>query len=151
MTLVLTGHETTTHALTFTLALLGRNPAAYERMIAEVDEVLGGREPLATDVDALPWTKAVICEALRLYPPGCYLIRDAAQDDDILGVPVRAGDTIAVSPYLLHRIPELWPDPRDSTRDDSCRELRPLVQTMRIFPSAPAAASALARAWPSWR
>ncbi len=111
MTLVLTGHETTTHALTFTLALLGRNPAAYERMIAEVDEVLGGRDPLATDVDALPWTKAVICEALRLYPPGCYLIRDAAQDDDILGVPVRAGDTIALSPYLLHRIPEFWPDP----------------------------------------
>jgi len=111
MTLVLTGHETTTHALTFTLALLSLNPAAYERMIAEVDDVLGGRDPQATDVDALPWTQAVINEALRLYPPGCYIIRDAAQDDNISGVPVRAGDTIAISPYLLHRLPEFWPEP----------------------------------------
>ncbi|WP_319456600.1 MULTISPECIES: cytochrome P450 [unclassified Mycobacterium] len=111
MTLVLTGHETTTHALTFTLALLSRNPAAYERMIAEVDDVLAGRDPQATDVDSLPWTQAVVNEALRLYPPGCYIIRDAAEDDHISGVQVFAGDTIALSPYLLHRIPEFWPDP----------------------------------------
>ena len=110
MTLVLTGHETTTHALTFTLALLSRNPAAYKRMITEVDDVLAGRDPQATDVDALPWTQAVVNEALRLYPPGCYIIRDAAEDDHISGVQVFAGDTI-VSPYLLHRIPEFWPDP----------------------------------------
>lgn len=111
MTLVVTGHESATNALAFTLALLSKNPAAYERVIAEVDDVLGGRDPQAPDVDALPWTQAVVSEALRLYPPACYVVRDAAQDDDISGIPVSAGDTIGLSPYLLHRHPEFWSDP----------------------------------------
>jgi cytochrome P450 len=111
MTLVVAGHESTTNALTFTLALLSQNPAAYERVIAEVDDVLGGRDPQAPDVDALPWTQAVVSEALRLYPPAVYVVRDAVQDDDISGVPVSAGDTIGLSPYLLHRHPEFWSNP----------------------------------------
>ncbi|MGE5697995.1 MAG: cytochrome P450 [Candidatus Sericytochromatia bacterium] len=110
-TLVLAGHETTTNALTWTLTLLSRNPAAYERVLSEVDDVLGGRHPQAPDVDALPWTQAVVSEALRLYPPVCYLVRDAVADDDILGIPVSAGDTIGISPYLLHRNPEFWSEP----------------------------------------
>jgi cytochrome P450 len=111
MTIVVAGHETTTNALTFTLALLSHNPAAYERVIVEVDDVLGGRDPQAPDVNALPWTQAVVSEALRLYPPACYVIRDAAQDDDISGVPVSAGDIIGLSPYLLHRHSEFWSAP----------------------------------------
>jgi cytochrome P450 len=111
MTLIVAGHESATNALTFTLALLSQHPAAYERMVAEVEEVLGGRDPQAPDVDALPWTRAVVSEALRLYPPAYHVNRDALQDDDISGVPVSAGDTIGISPYLLHRHPEFWPDP----------------------------------------
>lgn len=111
LTLLFAGHETTTNALIYTLALLSWNPAAYERLLAEVDEVLGGRVPQASDVDALPWTQAVVSEALRLYPPVCYLIREAAHDDDVLGVPVVAGDIVGMSPYYLHRHPEFWPEP----------------------------------------
>ena len=111
MTLVLAGHETTANALTWTLTLLSRYPAAYERLVAEVDEVLGGRDPQGSDVDLLPWTQAVVSEALRLYPPVWHVERDAVQDDDISGVPVSAGDTVGLSPYLLHRHPEFWPNP----------------------------------------
>jgi cytochrome P450 len=111
MTLVLAGSLTTANALTWALTLLARYPAAHDRLVAEVDEVLGGRDPQAPDVDALPWTQAVVSEALRLYPPLWHIERDAVQDDNISGIPVSAGDTIGLSPYLLHRHPEFWSDP----------------------------------------
>ena len=111
LTFVVTGHESLNITLTFTLALLSQNPVAYERVIAEVDDVLGGRDPEASDGDALPWTQAVVSEVLRLYPPAYHVNRDAMQDDDISGIPVTAGDTIGISPYLLHRHPEFWSDP----------------------------------------
>lgn len=111
MTFVVTGHESLNITLTFTLALLSQNPAAHERLVAEVDDVLGGRDPQASDVDALPWTQAVVSEVLRLYPPAYHVNRDAMQDDDISGIRVSIGDTIGISPYLIHRHPEFWPDP----------------------------------------
>lgn len=111
LTLVLAGHETTANTLTWTLVLLSRYPAARERLVDEVDAVLGGRDAEAADVDALPWTRAVVDEAMRLYPPAWTIERDAVVDDDVAGVPVRAGDTVAVSPWLLHRNPDVWPNP----------------------------------------
>jgi cytochrome P450 len=111
MTLVCAGQETTASALTWALTLLSRYPAAHERLIAEVDDVLGGRDPQASDMDALPWTQAVVSETMRLYPPVWHVERDAVQDDDISGIPVSAGDTVGISPYLLHRHPEFWPNP----------------------------------------
>jgi cytochrome P450 len=110
-TLVVAGHESTANALTWTLTLLSRNPAAYDRLVTEVDDVLGGRDPHASDIDALPWTKAVLAEALRLYPPAWQIGREAVRDDEICGIAVAAGDMVGISPYLLHRHPEFWPDP----------------------------------------
>jgi cytochrome P450 len=111
MTLVLAGHETTANALTWALTLLSRYPAARERLAAEVDEVLGDRDPQASDVDELPWTQAVVSETMRLYPPAWTVERDALEDDNIAGIAVAAGDTVGISPYLLHRHPEFWPNP----------------------------------------
>lgn len=107
MTLVLAGHETTAHTLTWSLVLLSRYPAARERLEAEVAGI-------ALDADApqkLVWTRAVIEEALRLYPPAWTIERDAVVDDDVAGVPVTAGCTIAIAPYLLHRNADFWPNP----------------------------------------
>ena len=68
-TFMLAGHETTANALAWSLALLSAFPSARERLEQEVDSVLGGRVPEAGDVGKLPWTAAVVNEAMRLYPP----------------------------------------------------------------------------------
>ncbi|MFB4298279.1 cytochrome P450 [Actinomadura sp. NTSP31] len=111
LTLLLAGHETTAAALTWTLILLSRYPAARDRLEAEVDGVLGDGLPDAKELDRLPWTRAVLSESMRLYPPAWTIERDAVADDDVAGAEVSAGSTVAISPYLLHRNPDLWPDP----------------------------------------
>jgi cytochrome P450 len=111
LTFMLAGHETTANALSWTLALLAANPSAREHMEEELAVVLGDRVPDASDAENLPWTRAVISEALRLYPPVWVIERDAVADDEVAGVVVRSGSTVAVSPYLVHRHPEFWPDP----------------------------------------
>ncbi|ARG64100.1 hypothetical protein B1T45_25920 [Mycobacterium kansasii] len=111
LTLMLAGHETTSTALTWTLALLSRCPAARRRLEAEVDDVLAGRPACADDVDRLVFTEAVINEAMRLSPPAWSIERDAVEADDIAGIPVAAGTTVVVPPYLLHRHPQFWPNP----------------------------------------
>jgi cytochrome P450 len=111
MTLVLAGHETTANTLTWAFMLLSRYPVARDRLAAEVEEVLGGRDAQAGDVDSLSWTQAVVSETMRLYPPAWTIERDAVVADNIAGVEVAAGDTVAISPYLLHRNSEFWPNP----------------------------------------
>lgn len=111
LTLLLAGHETTAASLAWTFMLLSKYPAARERLESEVDDVLGGREPKAEDVDQLPWTKAVLSEAMRLCPPAWTIERDAVDDDEVAGTPIPAGATLAVPPYLIHRNPDVWPNP----------------------------------------
>lgn len=105
------GHETTASALAWTWHLLAEHPHARERMLAEVDEVLGGTPPTFADVDRLPWTKACFSESLRVRPP-VYLSMRRAQEDDVLsGMRVRENSVVILMTHLLHRDPELWPDP----------------------------------------
>jgi cytochrome P450 len=111
MTLVLAGHETTANTLTWALALLSRFPSVRERIVAEIEDVVGDRAASAEDVDSLEWTRAVISESMRLYPPAWNIERDALEDDVVGDVQVRAGDTIGISAYLIHRNREFWPNP----------------------------------------
>jgi cytochrome P450 len=117
-TFLMAGHETSANTLAWTLALLSAYPAARRRVEAELDQMLGGRDPEAEDVAGLPWTRAVISEALRLYPPAWTIERDALAADNVRGVAVPAGSLVAISPYLVHRHPAFWPDPAgfDPTR-----------------------------------
>jgi cytochrome P450 len=110
-TFLMAGHETSANTLAWTLALLSAYPAARRRVEAELDEMLGGRDPVAGDVARLPWTRAVISEALRLYPPAWTIERDALAADNVAGVEVPAGSLVAISPYLVHRHPAFWADP----------------------------------------
>jgi cytochrome P450 len=107
-TCLVAGHETTAMALTWSLALLSAYPQARQRLEDEVDAVLcdGPADP-----DKLPWTTAVITEAMRLYPPAWTLERTALADDEVCGTPVPAGSMVAVLPYLVHRNPAVWPNP----------------------------------------
>ena len=110
-TFLLAGHETSANTLAWSLALLSAYPAARQRLEEELDTVLGGRDPDAGDVAALPWAQAVVAETLRLYPPAWTIERDALADDVVAGTPVPARSLVAISPYLVHRHPAFWPDP----------------------------------------
>jgi cytochrome P450 len=110
-TFMLAGHETTANTMSWSLALLSAYPSARQQLEAEVDSVLGDREPDAGDADKLPWTRAVVAETMRLYPPAWTIERNALADDEVCGVHIPAGGLVATPPYLVHRHPEFWPDP----------------------------------------
>lgn len=107
-TFLVAGHETTAMALTWSLALLSAYPQARQRLEDEVDAVVGDGP---ADPEKLPWTTAVVSEAMRLYPPAWTLERTALTDDDVCGTPVPAGSMVAVQQYLVHRNPAVWPSP----------------------------------------
>lgn len=110
-TFMLAGHETSANTLSWSLALLSAYPSARVHLEAEVDAVLGDRDPDAGDADKLPWTRAVVAEAMRLYPPAWTIERNALTDDEVAGVRVPARSLVAIPPYLVHRHPDFWPDP----------------------------------------
>ena len=110
-TFLLAGHETTANTLSWSLALLSAYPSARQQLEAEVDSVLGDRDPDAGDAAKLPWTRAVVAETMRLYPPAWTIERNALADDEVGGVRIPAGGLVATPPYLVHRHPEFWPDP----------------------------------------
>lgn len=110
VTMVIAGHETVAAGLAWTLMLLAEDPTVQDRVRAEVAahqgpvSLLGHRE-------TLPWTRAVVDEALRLFPPAWALSRRALEADVIGGREVPAGTLAIVSPWLVHRRAESWPDP----------------------------------------
>lgn len=105
------GTETTALTLAWSLYLLSQHPEAAERIRAEADAVCGDREPSWDQVQHLAYTRQVIQETMRLYPPIWALIRIAAGDDVIEGHEIHAGDKIAMCVYVAHHNPKYWTDP----------------------------------------
>jgi len=138
MTLLLAGHETTAMALSWTFYLLSLHPAARRTLESELDAAApggaAGAEPLALRFEDLPrlrYTRMVLDEALRLYPPAWVVTRSAEADDDICGFAVPAGSRVLVSPYVTQHDPALWDDPegfdpeRFAPEGQAAREARP--------------------------
>jgi cytochrome P450 len=111
LTIFLAGHETTANALSWCWYLLAQHPEAEARLHGELDRVLGGRRPNFADLAELKWTRMVIEEAMRLYPPVHTTARTAIGEDRIGGVRVPPGALVTISPYVTHRNPNLWPEP----------------------------------------
>ncbi|MEM9440033.1 MAG: cytochrome P450 [Pseudomonadota bacterium] len=111
ITLLLAGHETTASALAFSLHLLGRHPRVMGMLRDEARAVLGGRAAAIEDLPRLPFTRMVIDESLRLYPPAWIMDRNAVDDDELGGYPIAKGSLLLMSPYVMHRHPAYWPDP----------------------------------------
>lgn len=111
LTLFLAGHETTALAMTWTWYLLSQNPAAEARFHQELDEVLGGATPAPEDFPRLPYTRMVLSESMRLYPPAWSLGRRALQDLTLGGYDVQAGDRVLLSQFITHRDARWWPEP----------------------------------------
>ncbi|GAB2530541.1 cytochrome P450 [Nocardia heshunensis] len=111
MTFLGAGMETTATTLAWTWKLLAEHHEVRDRLHTELDEVLAGRTPTPADLDHLPWTKAIVAETMRLYPPIAGLAR-VAKSSDLLGdYPIPAGTTVSISLHALHHHPEIWPDP----------------------------------------
>jgi len=111
VTLFLAGHETTSNALTWTWALLAKNPGSERALHAELDAVLGDRAPELADLERLPYTEQVIAEAMRLYPPIYVIARRASEDTEVGGYPVPRGAEVILWVYMAHRDPRFFPDP----------------------------------------
>ena len=110
--LLLAGSETSANALTWALYLAFGHPPTLARLRAEAEAVLGSRSaPEAADLPALPFTRAVVQEALRLYPPVAILSRQATAPDRIRRWEVKPGTTVACIPWLLQRHATLWKEP----------------------------------------
>jgi cytochrome P450 len=110
VTFIGAGHETTANALTWSLYLLSQSPPWRARVEAEVDARFDP-ENQADPSESLPVVKAVLEEALRLYPPAAFLSREAIAEDWLAGARIPAGTVVTVAPYVLHRHRSLWSDP----------------------------------------
>jgi cytochrome P450 len=109
LTLFIAGHETTATGLAWSLYLLCKHPDIYAKVQAEVDAA--GQNLGIESLAKLPLTLRVFKEALRLYPPVYIFGRQALRATEVQGLAVEAHTVVLVSPYALHRNPNVWPDP----------------------------------------
>jgi cytochrome P450 len=109
MTLVVAGHETTAITLAWAWWLLSQSPAVEQRLHQELD--LPGAAQGPAGRDRFPFTRQVIEETMRLYPPGWLMTRRAICDDQLGDHHIRAGTEVYISPYFLQRNPAYWADP----------------------------------------
>lgn len=129
VTLFLAGHETTSHALSWTWWLLSQHPVVERRLHAELDAVLAGEPPDAST--ELPYTDAVIAEALRLYPPAFALPRVARVDTELAGFPIAAGSQIVGWIWHAHHDARWWDEPMVFRPE---RFLQPLTKREAYLP-----------------
>lgn len=107
-TMILAGHETTATALFWSLYLLALDPATQDELAAEAKNAVADGAP---DVTRLTFTRAVLDETMRLYPPAFLIVRAAAGPDTVAGADIASRDVVLISPWLLHRHEKLWDQP----------------------------------------
>lgn len=111
VTMIAAGYETTSAAMGWVIYLLGVEPEWQERARREADDISGSEPPVSGDLARLPIHRAIVSEALRLYPPAMISARYAVAGFEWGGRQVRPGDLVVFSPYVTHRDPGLYHDP----------------------------------------
>ena len=111
LTFMLAGHETTANAMSWFWYLMAQHTEARDRMLAEIDDVLGGRRPTADDLGRLGWTTACLQESQRYFSAVWTIARRAIDDDVIGGHHIRRGTTVLIPIHHIHHDPRWWPDP----------------------------------------
>lgn len=109
-TLLTAGHETTTLVLAWTIFLISTRPDVIARMADELS-FLNGHAPAYDDLSRLRYTRMVVDEAMRLYPPVWVLSRTVVADDVLGGYEISAGAELLIFPYVTHRHPQWWQYP----------------------------------------
>ena len=117
MTIFLAGHETTASALTWTIHLLLAHQDVYQKVEQEVEEVVADTVPTYEETTKLYYTKKVIQESMRLYPPVWLFGRQANEDVNIGSTFVKRKSTVMISPYLMHRHRRYMDFPEDFLPD----------------------------------
>ena len=113
MTLFLAGHETTANALTWTFYLLSQNPQSYEQLIAEAKRVLGDRTATTDDIASLTFTRQIVAESMRLYPPAWVIGRTVMRDYELGGYLIPKGSELWMSQYVTHRDARWFDNPAE--------------------------------------
>lgn len=111
LTFIVAGHETTALTLAWALYLCAFAPEVQDAARAEARSVLQGRVADVADLPHMPRVAQIVNESLRLYPPAGFLSRTARKPDRLLGREIRAGDTVMLPIYALHRHHALWDEP----------------------------------------
>ena len=134
VTFIGAGHETTANALAWSMYLLASAPGARERIEREVDAVLeeGGAGP--AELERLVYTRAVIEEAMRLYPPVPFMSRSALAQDRIGSLKIPKGSLVTIAPFVLHRHKRLWQDPSAFDPDRFLPERRGAIDRFAYLP-----------------
>lgn len=110
-TLLITGSETTGSALFWSIYLCATRPEVQARIAEEARAAAIDDANPAAALDRLPYTRAVLNEAMRLYPPALSIVRQALADDEADGVPIARGAIVQTAPWILHRHRRLWQRP----------------------------------------
>lgn len=119
---IVAGHETTALALSWSLYLLAGSPEAQERAHEEARAAIGEAPAGADDLDAAPFVRQVIEEAMRLYPPVGLLARNVIDHDELGGRDIRPNETLFLPFYALHRHEMWWDRPNDFDPDNFAPE-----------------------------
>jgi len=109
--LFMAGHETTANVLAWTWYLLSQAPDVEQKLQQELEEVLGDRVPEYADVENLKYTRAILDETMRLYPPVPILSRQALKEDKIRDKKIPAGSLMLIVPWLIQRHKKFWKNP----------------------------------------
>jgi cytochrome P450 len=111
------GFSSSSNALLWAFYLLAQHPEVMQRLLADVNDVLGDRSPTAEDLPNLPYVQQIVLETLRLYPPIYASVRKVLADDEILGYRIPGGSHVTISAHVTHRSPELWEEPEQFKPD----------------------------------
>jgi cytochrome P450 len=134
ITMFLAGHETTANLLSWMWYLLARHPQVEVRLHEELDRVLAGRTPTATDVPRLVYTERVVLETMRLYPPAFVIGREAIDDYSVGGFHLPAGATILMSQWVVHHDARWYAEPRRFDPDRWAPEIAERLPKYAYFP-----------------
>lgn len=134
LSLFVAGHETTATALTWCWYLLSQHPEVYRKMREEGDHVLAGRLPTIADIPNLPYTLQVFKETMRLYPPVYAFTRGAKSSTQLGDYFIPKGTSVVISPYTLHRRPNLFPDPERFDPDRFAPQQEPNIPRYAYIP-----------------
>ena len=107
------GHETTSNAITFTTELLSRNPSAQIKILKEIHKVKNESDDIMYWIKNANYTKLVIEESMRLYPPAYFIDRVNIKEDNFNGMILPKGSNLLFSIFEIHRHPDFWKNPEE--------------------------------------